>query len=123
MGRRSRGAAARGSCHGLRGSGRAALLIAAVLGACARPQGSGESLHPSPAPAPTRAPTTASPETPTAEGDAVSDAAPEGRDSEDFSSPNRDFDGDGIPDRDDACPTEPEVYDGGRDDDGCPGAA
>jgi outer membrane protein OmpA-like peptidoglycan-associated protein len=32
----------------------------------------------------------------------------------------KDVDGDGIPDSDDACPTEPEDMDGDRDDDGCP---
>ncbi|HET7502809.1 MAG TPA: OmpA family protein, partial [Kofleriaceae bacterium] len=31
-----------------------------------------------------------------------------------------DSDGDGIVDRDDACPTEPEDFDGFQDDDGCP---
>jgi outer membrane protein OmpA-like peptidoglycan-associated protein len=33
---------------------------------------------------------------------------------------NRDSDGDGIIDRDDHCPEEPEDYDGFQDDDGCP---
>ena len=32
----------------------------------------------------------------------------------------RDADGDGIPDKDDKCPYEPEDKDGFRDDDGCP---
>jgi len=35
---------------------------------------------------------------------------------------DRDRDGDGIPDRLDACPTEPENFNGVADDDGCPEA-
>ncbi len=31
-----------------------------------------------------------------------------------------DTDGDGVPDRDDRCPSEPEVYNGFEDEDGCP---
>jgi len=37
-----------------------------------------------------------------------------------FSSTTADFDGDGIPDAYDACPTEPEDFDGFLDGDGCP---
>jgi outer membrane protein OmpA-like peptidoglycan-associated protein len=37
--------------------------------------------------------------------------------------PARDTDGDGIPDRDDRCPTDPETPNGYQDDDGCPDLA
>lgn len=37
-----------------------------------------------------------------------------------FSPKTRDSDGDGIPDRYDLCPLDPEDYDGFEDDDGCP---
>lgn len=104
-----------------------ALLIVAALGACAHPKAPRGSVRPSPAPAPEGAPAEA-PDPPASAAPASPAAEPvsapeSGAPDDDFSSPDRDFDGDGIPDRDDACPTEPEVYDGGRDDDGCPGAA
>lgn len=36
--------------------------------------------------------------------------------------PGPDADGDGVPDASDACPAEPETFNGFRDQDGCPDA-
>jgi hypothetical protein len=100
---------------------RAALLVVLVI-ACARPQAAPESAHPGPRAAPAAAPVDGR-EAPPAASSGPRAAEPAAPEPDDLSSPDRDYDSDGIPDRDDACPTEPEVYDGGRDDDGCPGAA